>query len=88
LLACRTLAVVDDVYCICVGMLENLAMLRQRYGLGKSVHEVELIIEMYRSLRDRGGYSADQVIGELAGSFAFVLFDNKMRKLLVASVSN
>lgn len=40
---------------------------------------------MYRSLRDRGGYSADQVIGELAGSFAFVLFDNKMRKLLVAS---
>ncbi len=69
-------------------MLENLAMLRQRYGLGKSVHEVELIIEMYRSLRDRGGYSADQVIGELAGSFAFVLFDNKTRKLLVASVSN
>ncbi|KAH9545389.1 hypothetical protein CY35_12G045400 [Sphagnum magellanicum] len=85
LLRPRTLAVVDDVYCICVGMLENLAMLRQRYGLGKSVHEVELIIEMYRSLRDRGGYSADQVIGELAGSFAFVLFDNKMRKLLVAS---
>ncbi len=62
-------------------------MLRQRYGLTKTVNEVALIIEMYRSLRDRGSYSADQVIGDLVGSFAFVLYDNKERKLLVASVS-
>jgi hypothetical protein len=84
---CRTLAVIDDVYCIFIGMLENLPMLRQRYGLTKTVNEVALIIEMYRSLRDRGSYSADQVIGDLVGSFAFVLYDNKERKLLVASVS-
>jgi hypothetical protein len=85
LLRPRTLAVIDDVYCIFIGMLENLPMLRQRYGLTKTVNEVALIIEMYRSLRDRGSYSADQVIGDLVGSFAFVLYDNKERKLLVAS---
>lgn len=85
--ACRSFAVIDDVYCIYVGMLENLPMLRQRYGLTKNMDEVSLIIEMYRSIRDRACYSADQVIGDLIGSFAFVLYDNKAHKLLVASVS-
>jgi len=85
LLRPRSFAVIDDVYCIYVGMLENLPMLRQRYGLTKSMDEVSLIIEMYRSIRDRACYSADQVIGDLIGSFAFVLYDNKAHKLLVAS---
>lgn len=43
---------------------------------------------MYRVLRDRGPYTADGVIKDLAGSFAFVLYDNKTKTLLVASVSD
>lgn len=71
-----------------VGMLENLPQLRQTYGLSKLVNEVVLITEMYRVLRDRGPYSADQVIQDLVGAFAFVLYDNKAKKLLVACVSS
>ena len=77
----------DDVYCMFVGMLENLPLLRQTYGLSKSINEVQMITEMYRVLRDRGPYSADQVIKDLTGAFAFVLYDNKTKTLLVAVVS-
>lgn len=83
----RVFSAVDDVYCMFVGMLENLPQLRQTYGLSKLVNEVVLITEMYRVLRDRGPYSADQVIQDLVGAFAFVLYDNKAKKLLVACVS-
>jgi len=78
---------VDDVYCMFVGMLDNLPHLRQMYGLSKMINEVVLITEMYRVLRDRGPYSADQVIQDLSGAFAFVLYDNKTKTLLVACVS-
>jgi len=80
----RNFSAVDDVYCMFVGMLENLPRLRQTYGLSKLVNEVVLITEMYRVLRDRGPYSADQVIQDLVGAFAFVLYDNKAKTLLVA----
>lgn len=77
----------DDIYCMFVGMLENLPQLRQAYGLSKMITECTLITEMYRVLRDRGPYSADQVIKDLSGAFAFVLYDNKTKTLLVACVS-
>lgn len=80
----RTFSAVDDVYCMFVGMLENLPQLRQTYGLSKMINEVQMITEMYRVLRDRGPYSADQVIKDLNGAFAFVLYDNKTKTLLVA----
>lgn len=70
-----------------MGMLENLPQLRHTYGLSKMINEVQLITEMYRVLRDRGPYSADQVIQDLSGPFAFVLYDNKTKTLLVACVS-
>ncbi|KAG0588166.1 hypothetical protein KC19_2G221600 [Ceratodon purpureus] len=85
LLRPRNFSAVDDVYCMFVGMLENLPQLRQTYGLSKMINEVVLITEMYRVLRDRGPYTADQVIKDLSGSFAFVLYDNKTKTLLVAS---
>ncbi|XP_024391635.1 stem-specific protein TSJT1 [Physcomitrium patens] len=84
LLRPRTFCGVDDVYCMFMGMLENLPQLRHTYGLSKMINEVQLITEMYRVLRDRGPYSADQVIQDLSGPFAFVLYDNKTKTLLVA----
>lgn len=84
LLRPRTFSAVDDVYCMFVGMLDNLPYLRQMYGLSKMINEVVLITEMYRVLRDRGPYSADQVIQDLSGAFAFLLYDNKTKTLLVA----
>lgn len=85
---CRIFAAMDDVYCMFVGMLENLPQLKQTYGLSKVVDEVIMITEMYRVLRDRGPYSADQVIQDLTGAFAFVLYDNKSKTLLAACVSD
>lgn len=85
LLRPRTFSSVDDIYCMFVGILDNLPHLRQMYGLSKMINEVVLITEMYRVLRDRGPYSADQVMQDLSGSFAFVLYDSKTKTLLVAS---
>lgn len=84
LLRPRTLAVVDDIFCMFVGALENLAQLRQQYGINKSVTEVTLLIEIYRALRDRSPYPSDHVMRGLSGSYAFVLFDNKAQSIFVA----
>lgn len=84
LLTPRSFGVVDDIFCIFVGILDNVAMLRQRYGLNKSANEVAIVIEAYRSLRDRGPYPADQVVRELSGKFAFVLYDSTSQALFTA----
>lgn len=85
LLTPRTFAAVDDIFCIFVGVLENLPSLRQRYGMSKSVNETLLVIEAYRALRDRAPYPPDQVVGDLSGHFGFVLFDNHTKKIFVAA---
>ena len=58
------------------GVLDNVAVLRQRYGLNKSANEVAIVIEAYRTLRDWGPYPADQVVRDLIGKFVFVLYDS------------
>ncbi|MQL90694.1 hypothetical protein Taro_023303 [Colocasia esculenta] len=67
----------DDIYCLFFGNLDNLSSLIKQYGLSKATDEALLVIEAYRTLRDRGPYPADQVVKDLSGSFAFVVFDNK-----------
>lgn len=84
LLTPRQFAACDDIFCAFTGNLENLAQLRQRYGLDRHISEVNLIIEAYKTLRDRRPYPADQVIADLVGGFAFVLYDNKCKKVFVA----
>ena len=70
----------DDIYCVFMGTLDNLSALMRQYGLtGRSTNEALLVIEAYRTLRDRGPYPADQVVKDLSGSFAFVVFDNRGR---------
>jgi len=77
----------DEVHCIFVGSLSNLGSLVRQYGLcGKSTNEAMLVIEAYRTLRDRGPYPADQVLKDLNGSFAFVVYDNETGSVLAASV--
>lgn len=85
LLTPRSLATVDDIFCLFEGGLENLAGLRQRYGLSKSVNEALLVIEAYRALRDRAPYPAHQVVGDLSGHFVFILYDNNTHKIFVAA---
>lgn len=83
LLRPRSFAVVDGIFCLFEGNLQNLATLRQEYGLAKNVTEVMLIIEAYRTLRDRGPFPADKVVGDLNGQFVFVLFDTSNRNVFV-----
>eukprot|EP00249_Psilotum_nudum_P032019 c47114_g1_i1 orf=404-1162(-) len=85
LLAPRSFASVDGIFCLFEGNLQNLPVLRQEYGLAKNVSEVMLVIEAYRALRDRGPYPADQVVGSLTGQFIFILFDTNNRSLFVAA---
>jgi len=71
----RLFAVVDNIVCLFQGHIENLTTLKQQYGLSKSDNEVNIIIEAYRSLRDRGPYPIEQVIRDFQGKFAFILYD-------------
>ncbi|MED6195748.1 hypothetical protein PIB30_040994 [Stylosanthes scabra] len=78
----------DNIYCAFMGGLNNLSQLIKQYRLSKGSNDAMLTIEAYRTLRDRGPYPADQVVKELDGSFAFVIYDEKNRTVFVASDSN
>ncbi|XP_010259154.1 PREDICTED: stem-specific protein TSJT1 [Nelumbo nucifera] len=81
----RLFAVVDDIFCLFQGHIENIALLKQQYGLNKTANEVIIVIEAYRTLRDRGPYPADQVVKDLNGKFAFILYDCSSKLTFVAS---
>ncbi|KAL9232422.1 hypothetical protein vseg_007536 [Gypsophila vaccaria] len=74
----------DDIYCLFKGSLDNLCALIKDYGLSKSANEAMLVIEAYRTLRDRGPYPADQVIKNLEGRFGFVIYDSKAGTVFTA----
>lgn len=80
----RMLCGVDNMYCIFKGQLNNLSTLIKQYGMGKNTNEAMLVIEAYRTLRDRGPYPADQVLKDLDGSFAFLIFDQTSSTLFLA----
>lgn len=77
----------DDIFCLFEGHIENIAQLKQQYGLNKTANEVSIVIEAYRTLRDRGPYPADQVVRGILGKFAFILFDATSQSTFIASVS-
>ncbi|KAI3459429.1 hypothetical protein Pfo_016092 [Paulownia fortunei] len=81
----RLFAVVDDIFCLFEGHIENVAHLKQQYGLNKTANEVIIVIEAYRTLRDRGPYPADQVVRDIQGKFAFILFDSASKATFIAS---
>ncbi|XP_031284106.1 stem-specific protein TSJT1 [Pistacia vera] len=74
----------DDIYCVFLGSLNNLNSLNRQYGLAKSSNEAMFLIVAYRTLRDRGPYPADQVVKDLEGSFAFVVYDSKTGTVFAA----
>ncbi|KAK3037928.1 hypothetical protein RJ639_031819 [Escallonia herrerae] len=74
----------DDIYCLFLGSLNNLCAQIKQYGLSKGTDEAMFVIEAYRTLRDRGPYPADQVIKDLDGSFAFVVYDSKAGTVFAA----
>lgn len=84
----RVFCGMDDIYCIFLGSLNNLCSLIKRYGLTKNTDEAMFVIHAYRTLRDRGPYPADQVLKDLDGSFAFVVFDSKAGTVFIAQVSH
>ncbi|KAG6594612.1 Stem-specific protein TSJT1 [Cucurbita argyrosperma subsp. argyrosperma] len=78
----------DEMYCMFKGSLNNLSRLNKQYGLSKATNEAMFVIEAYRTLRDRGPYPADQVLKELEGNFAFVVFDRKAGSVFAALDAN
>lgn len=81
----RLFAVVDDIFCLFEGHIENVAPLKQQYGLNKTATEVIIIIEAYRTLRDRGPYPAEQVVRDIQGKFSFILYDGTSKATFIAS---
>ncbi|CAL0310143.1 unnamed protein product [Lupinus luteus] len=75
---------IDDIYCLFLGSLNNLSLLNKQYGLTKTTDEAMLVIEAYKTLRDRGPYPADQVVKDLDGTFAFVVYDSKVGSVFAA----
>ncbi|KAD4385966.1 hypothetical protein E3N88_26135 [Mikania micrantha] len=78
------LAAIDGIYCLFIGRLNNLCAQIKQYGMSKNTNEAMFVIEAYRTLRDRGPYPADQVVNDLEGSFAFVVFDSKAGTVFTA----
>ena len=78
---------VDDIFCLFQGHIENVAQLKQQYGLNKTANEVVIIIEAYITLQDRGPYPADQVVRDMHGKFAFILYDSSSKTAFIATVS-
>lgn len=76
------------MFCLFEGHIENIAALKQQYGLNKTANEVSIVIEAYRTLRDRGPYPAEQVVRGIQGRFAFILFDATSQSTFIASVSS
>jgi len=87
LLKPRSFTVKDEIFCLFEGTLENLTSLRQQYGLSKSVNEGLLVIEAYKTLRDRAPYPASHVVGHLDGQFAFIILDKTTGSIFVATDS-
>jgi asparagine synthetase B (glutamine-hydrolysing) len=85
LLRPRSFAAKDEIFCLFEGVLDNLGRLNQQYGLSKGANEVLLVIEAYKTLRDRAPYPLSFMLSQLTGSYAFVLFDKSTSSLLVAS---
>ncbi|XP_077247347.1 stem-specific protein TSJT1-like [Tasmannia lanceolata] len=81
----RLFAALHDIFCVFQGHIENITLLKQQYGLNKAANEVTIIIEAYRTLRDRGPYPADQVVRDLNGKFAFILFDSSSKATFIAA---
>ncbi|CAK7327592.1 unnamed protein product [Dovyalis caffra] len=74
----------DGIYCLFSGSLNNLCTLNKQYGLTKGTNEAMFVIEAYKTLRDRGPYPADQVVKDLDGSFAFVIYDSTAGNVFAA----
>jgi len=84
----RLFAVVDDIFCLFHGHIENIASLKQLYGLTKTANEVSIIIEAYRSVRDRGSHPADHALRTIEGKFAFIVYDSSSRSTFISVVSS
>lgn len=82
----RSIVVLDDIFCVFVGALENIADLRHHYGLPRQATEAMIVIEAYKVLRDRAPYPPDQVVKHLDGKFAFIIFDARTHTLFIARV--
>ncbi|XP_071702422.1 stem-specific protein TSJT1-like [Rutidosis leptorrhynchoides] len=80
----RLFTAFDDIYCLFMGSLNNLCTQIKQYGLSKNTNESMFVIEAYRTLRDRGPYPADQVVKDLDGSFAFIVYDSKAGTVFTA----
>ena len=80
----RSIVVLDDIFCIFVGALANIAELRHHYGLQRQATEAMIVVEAYKALRDRAPYPPDQVVKDLDGKFAFTIFDARTNNLFVA----
>ncbi|GAB2294892.1 hypothetical protein Dimus_029084 [Dionaea muscipula] len=81
----RSFAVKDEIFCLFEGVLVNLGSLLQQYGLAKSTNEVLLVLEAYKTLRDRAPYPPSHVVGHLDGNFTFIVYDKSTSTLFVAS---
>ncbi|XP_041026064.1 stem-specific protein TSJT1-like [Juglans microcarpa x Juglans regia] len=80
----RSNVVKDDIFCIFNGILMNTPELRRHYGLSRQATEAMIVVEAYKVLRDRAPYPPDQIIKDLEGKFAFIIFDATSGRLLLA----
>eukprot|EP00899_Mesostigma_viride_P005738 jgi/Mesvir1/15165/Mv04846-RA.1 len=74
------------IFALFTGRLQNVGDLRELYGFRRSdnISDGMLVLEMFRSLRDRAPYSTDHCLRLLKGEFAFFLYDSSIDCLFIA----
>lgn len=80
----RLFSAEDDVFCLFQGHIENIAELKQLYGLTKTANEVHLIVQAYRSLRDRKPNPPDRTLRTIQGKYVFVVYDSSLKSTFIA----
>eukprot|EP00898_Chlorokybus_atmophyticus_P008012 jgi/Chlat1/8211/Chrsp76S07644 len=67
----------QGIFILFRGELTNAGDIREAYGYrrSESISDHVLIIEMYKTLKDRAPFPTDHCLRQLHGSFAFALYD-------------
>eukprot|EP00475_Leptophrys_vorax_P027381 TRINITY_DN39055_c0_g1_i1.p1 TRINITY_DN39055_c0_g1~~TRINITY_DN39055_c0_g1_i1.p1 ORF type:complete len:260 (+),score=-9.94 TRINITY_DN39055_c0_g1_i1:442-1221(+) len=85
----RQLAACGDAFCIFTGRLDNIPQLRRTYGVsgshGHPPSEPQLLLEMYRALRDRAPFSAESALADFEGPFATIAYDHSCERVFIAA---
>lgn len=84
---CRKIEVMDDVFCLFYGLLENTKNLRYYLKVSDSATDPQMVIELYKMWKAESAHIVDSPLSEVEGSFSFILYDRACDYVAICVVS-